>query len=79
MGKRQQRRTEASITQATGAQLAEQSSQQARQQQVLQNQKEAYKSFEFQNRVQGFHLPLVKVNLMRHQEKRIEFVIVLLL
>jgi len=53
MGKSQQRRTEASITQATGAQLAEQSSQQARQQQVLQNQKEAYKSFEFQNPFAG--------------------------
>jgi len=53
MGKAQQRRTEASITQATDAQLAEQSSQQARQQQVLQNQKEAYKSFEFQNPFAG--------------------------
>jgi len=53
MGKRQQRRTEASITQATDTQLAEQSSQQARQQQVLQNQKEAYKSFEFQNPFAG--------------------------
>ena len=53
MGKSQQRRTEASITQATGAQLAEQSSQQARQQQVLQNQKEAYKSFKFQNPFAG--------------------------
>ena len=53
MGKAQQRRTEASITQATDTQLAEQSSQQARQQQVLQNQKEAYKSFEFQNPFAG--------------------------
>ena len=53
MGKRQQRRTEASITSATDAQLAEQSAQQARQQQVLADQKESFKSFEFQNPFAG--------------------------
>jgi hypothetical protein len=53
MGKKQQRRTEAKITRATGAQLAEQSAQQARQQQVLADQKQSFKSFEFQNPFAG--------------------------
>jgi hypothetical protein len=53
MGKKQQRRTEAKITRATDAQLAGQSAQQARQQQVLADQKQSFKSFEFQNPFAG--------------------------
>ena len=53
MGKAGQRRTEQAITSATDAQLAEQSAQQARQQQVLADQKQSFKSFEFQNPFEG--------------------------
>lgn len=56
MGKRQQRRTEASITQATDTQLAEQSSQQARQQQVLQNQKKHTSLLSFKILSQGWRI-----------------------
>jgi len=53
MGQAGQRRNEQAITSATDAQLAEQSAQQARQQQVLAEQKQSFKSFEFQNPFAG--------------------------